>query len=401
MSSILSPIMDSTSWYYYWGGAGKPANYVGPNPLPAGILDSVTQAWCGAAFDYATNTMHSCVAGGHTDSWSNQCFSIQIPSGSWSITRAQTTFPPDQHVTGYTPVNFQDGLATAGTGFYTKPDTTVTPVIPLFSRDGIETGAQVFFDGAPCSRHIYGGTVWMANKSQVLLLAGGGYGGVGDLYCGWFNPATGTWTRKTNLPVNTGGTGAVGTYDSLRGLVYWISGLQSVGNIRKYDPNTDTHTKLGPNTAVLNSSIGGQHTVLCCDGNCDYVYAIAKGGWKAQGYSAAPDKAIARMRLGQATQQPWELVTVTGDVTGMYGDCPGFEYDPDKNAFVFWSAQDPGNISVLRLMDFMVHRVPVQGSPPATTYTNPGVWGRFRRYGTHSYALFTGSRQPISLITLG
>src|SRR5512146_2661 len=60
----------------------------------SGHIGNVT-SYSGAAFDYATKTMHIVVAGGHGDSWMNQCFAIQIPSGTWTMTKDQTPFPPD------------------------------------------------------------------------------------------------------------------------------------------------------------------------------------------------------------------------------------------------------------------------------------------------------------------
>jgi len=376
MSSVLATVADGTAWKPYYS-LGTP-----------GAVQSITGAWNGAAFDYATSTMHICCAGGHGDSWNNQCYAIQIPNGSWRRTADQTTWPPDQHIPGvYEPVNRSNGLPTTGNGYDETGSYPVTPKV----NNGI-----VYKDGKPCSRHIYGGSIWLPIQQRVMLMSGAVWPGGGfDFYCGWFDPASGLWERKANVPRGYGGI--CSSYDSTRNnVIYCVNGTQLVN---RYDPATDTHTKVGPTgNDPLSGGVGGPHLQVCCDGTGDYLYATVSGGWPQN--MSAYRNTIVRMRLGQSALQPWQPIPVQGDTTGMYGDCPGFEFDPDKNAFVFWAKEDPGNLSVLRLTDFSVYRVPIKGTPPSTKDTPAGVWGRFRRYAAHSYCLMSSPSAPVNLITL-
>src|SRR5438874_11615327 len=191
-----------------------------------------------------------------------------------------------------------------------------------------------------------------------------------------------------------GYSGIASSYDFVRNqVVYCVNGTQSVYS---YDPATDTHTKIGTsNTDPLSGGVGGPFIQVCCDGNADYLYAVVKNGWKGNAtLSASYDNAILRMQRGKTGLQAWQPIKVVGDTTGMYGVNPGFEYDPDKNAFVFWSFGDPTNLSILRLADFRIYRVPIKGTAPSTAETTAGVWGRFRRYDRHSYCLMTSASAP-------
>ena len=375
--AVVASVADGLAWKPYYS-IGTP-----------GAVGSIVSAWNGAAFDYATSTMHICCAGGHGDSWNNQCYAIQIPDGSWRRTADQTSWPPDAHIPGgYEPVNRANGLPTAGNGY---DESGTYPVSPMINK-GI-----VYKDGKPCSRHIYGGSIWLPVQQRVMLMSGslwptGGY----DWYCGWFDPSTGTWERKNNVPQGYGGI--CSAYDSLRNQVlYCINGTQSV---YRYDPATDTHTKIGPAGGdPLSGGVGGPYLQVCCDGTCDYLYATVLGGWP-QTLPVPYQNAMVRMPLGKTGLQSWQPVNVYGDTTGMFGKSPGFEYDQDRNAFVFWSVGDPANVSILGLADFHISRVAVNGSVPATADTATGVWGRFRRYGANSYCLLTSANAPVNLIKL-
>ena len=385
MSSVLATVVDGTAWKSYYA-IGTP-----------GAVSSMVSAWCGAAFDYATSTMHIVASGGHGDSWNNQCYALQVPSGSWVRTAEQTQFPPDRHLPGsYEPVewthrNDANPPLTAGTGYNAEmgPNYPTAPTLK---------GAIVYFDGKPCSRHTYGGTIWLPVQRRVMLMGGACFPvGSPDSYCGWFDPASGNWERKANLPT---ASGRISTYDSARNHVIWRS--INDNSVWNYDPATDTHVKIGPAASDPAGGIGGPYAQICCDSAGEYVYATVWNGWtnNAKLAPATYGSAILRMKLGQSTLQSWQPVKVFGDTTGMYGNCPGFEYDPDKNAFVFWAFEDPGNLSVLRLSDLRINRVPIKGVPPSTVDTQKGVWGRFRRYAAHSYCLMVSASAPVYLITL-
>lgn len=380
VGSPLAPFVDATSWHPYVG------------KVAATMISNITGAWNGAAFDYATGTMHLVGAGGHSDSWINQCFACDVSTGTWRVTGTQTPWPPDQHIPGYAPTENDGVTPTSGNGFEPNGTTPVTP----FVNKGI-----VYFDGKRSSRHNYGGTIWLPTQKQVLGLSGSSWNnGDGDLYCGWFDPVAGSWTRKGNLPTNYDGISSA--YDRVRDLVYWNQA--GTENIYAYNPATDTHTRIG--TAVgdkLNADYG-PYLQMCCDGPCDYVYATLRGGWLAKNPNLGPvyANAIVRMKLGQSTPQPWQPIVVNGDTTIMYGNCPGFEYDPDLNGFVFWTPEHPASLSVLDLSTFVINTYPIAGTAPTSTQLadcTTGTWGRFRRVSTGVYTVMVSANAPLYRIS--
>ena len=356
------------------------AQYAKSTPI---LQVDITATWNGAAFDYATGTMHVVVAGGHGDSYVNQCFAMKMPDGAWVETSPQTAFPPDQHVAGYAPTYDMAGTQpTAGNGYAADGVTAVTPWV---------NKAAVYFDGKPASRHVYAGTIWLPTQKQVLLISGCVWHvGAWDYYCGTFDPATGQWTRKGNLP--RGYTGIAASYDPVRDRVVWST--NGTAYVYSYDPAADVHKLIGPSPSSPLGADMGAYVTFCCAG--DYVWAVRKGGWGTlSGYA----NAICRLALGQSTIQNWEPVTMSGDVTAPFGINPGFEYDPERNAFVFWAVEDPGNVSILSLDTFAITKVALP-SAPSTTNTKSGVWGRFRRYAQNQYCLLYDANQPMLFITL-
>jgi len=380
VGSPLAPLVDATSWQAHVGGVASTR------------IADITNAWNGAAFDYATATMHLVGPGGHSDSWVNQCFACDVTTGTWRVTGTQTPWPPDQHVPGYAPTEIDGVTPTAGNGYESNGTTPVTP----FVNKGI-----VYFDGKRSSRHNYGGTVYLPTQKQVLGISGSSWNnGDGDLYCGWFDPVAGNWTRKGNLPGSYDGISSA--YDSVRHLVYWNrSGTEFV---TAYDPAADTHTRIGTTSPDRLNADYGPYLQMCCDGPCDYVYATLMGGWikKNPNLPAAYANAIIRMPLGKSTLQVWQPVTVTGDTSIMYANCPGFEYDPDLNAFVFWSPATPASLSILDLSTFAITTVPIAGTVPTTAQLADcahGTWGRFRRVSKGLYCVMVSANAPMYLIT--
>ena len=369
-TSKLSDVADGNAWK---------AHYTIGSP---GAVGSIVSAWNGAAFDYATSTMHICSAGGHGDSWNNQCYALPIPGGPWRVTKPQTVWPPDTHHDTYQPVNrYAQTIPTAGNGY---DQTGTYPVQPWVNN------AQMYTDGAPMSKHVYGALVWLPIQQRVMLHAGSDFpGGSSDNYCGWFNPVDGTWTRKANCPRSE--PGQCSDYDAVRNkVVYNVIGTEFV---YVYDPAADTHTKIGPiNTDPLSAGVGGPYCQAKVVG--DYFYLTTQ-----HGFTAYPNS-IVRMKLGQPLSplQRWEPVAFSGDSTAVFGNCPGMEYDPERNALVFWAVEDPGNVSILSLATFAVTKQPI--TAPVTTDTTRGVWGRFRRYAPNQYVLIVSSALSPSFITL-
>lgn len=380
VGSPLAPLVDATSWNQYTGKTG-----------PTSIRD-ITNAWNGASFDYAKGMMHLVGPGGHTDSWINQCFACDVKAGTWSVTGTQTPWPPDKHVAGYAPTYSDRTTLTNGNGYELDGKTPVTPWV---------NNAVVYFDGKPASRHTYGGRIWLPTQQRVLTLSGScWYSGSGDYYCGWFDPSSDTWTRKGNLPYYYDGISSA--YDSVRDVVYW--NRQGTEYVYAYNPVADTHTKVGSAVGDPLNADYGVNIQLCCDGPCSYVYATIMGGWlkKNPNLPAAYANAIVRMPLGKSTPQAWQPVAVTGDTTIMYGRSPGFEYDPDLNAFVFWSADYPASLSILDLTTFAISTVPIAGTAPTSTQiadSQAGIWGRFRRVSQGLYCVMISANAPMYLIT--
>lgn len=379
IGSPLAPLVDSTSWSAQYRSGTE-------------IIGDITNTWNGAAFDYATGTMHVVAAGGHGNSWINQSFARNSASGAWSKTAVQTAFPPDQHVSGYAPT-YWNGTMTNGNGYEADATTPVTPYV---------NGAAVYFDGKPASRHIYGGTVWLPTQQRVLLISGSQWHlGNGDNYCGWFDPVAGTWTRKGNTPVSY--TGISSAYDKVRDVVYWN---RQGTTVYKYDPATDVHTHIGTTSPDPLWADLGPNVQLCCDGTCTYLYATIMGGWKAKMPSlpAIYANAIVRMKLGQTGLQTWEPVAVTDDTSILYANDPGFEFDPDLNAFVLWSPATPAALSILDLTTFAITNVPIAGTAPTAAQLadcQHGTWGRFRRVSTGAYAVMVSANAPLYRITAG
>lgn len=384
VGSPLAPLVDATSWN---------AHYV---KVASTTIKNITQAWNGAAFDYATGTMHIVVPGGHTDSWLNQSFACDVSTGTWRVTDTQSAFPPDQHVAGYAPTYDDAGTQpTAGTGFLADGKTPVTPHV---------NHAIQYFDGKPASRHIYGGSCWLPTQQRVLLISGSNWqSGAADFFVGWFDPVAGKWTRKANAPLAYDGISSA--RDSVRDLVYWNrSGTQYV---YAYNPATDAHTLVGSHFTSpadpLDSDFGPQVSI-CCDGPCTYLYATIYKGWIARSPTlpAAYQNAIVRMKLGQSGLQTWQPVTVTGDTSILYSMSPGMEYDPERNALVFWSHQFPTSLGILDLTTFVMSTVPIAGTGPTATElsdTSSGVWGRFRRVAPNSYVLMASANAALYRIT--
>ena len=95
-------------------------------------------------------------------------------------------------------------------------------------------------------------------------------------------------------------------------------------------------------------------------------------------------------------------MAVTGDTSIMYSMSPGMEYDPDLNAFVFWSWQFPASLSILDLSTFAITTVPIAGTAPTATQvadSSAGVWGRFRRVSKGVYCVMVSANAPMYLIT--
>lgn len=372
--------------------AGLPFRGTAPNT--ASDIASEIGAWCGAAFDYANQRMFFTAGGGHGDGYANQVIDLVAEQG-FSLLRDQTPFPPDQPTPGYAPLNVQSPfLPTRGDGFYIPAGaTSAVQVVPMIGK------ASIYFDGAPASRHTYGGECWLPTQQCVLLMSGSvwGAGGGYDSFVGWFDPVTRQWTRKADHPHPM--SGLVSSYDALHDKVIYLS--NGTAYWMQYDPATDTHKRLDNNAAPWTSGIGGPFMQVCCapDG---YAYAVVKsgfGGTPSQQAVGATPNSILRLKLGQSTAQPVQVVQTTGDPTIMNSASPGMEYDPERNALVFFDARTPGAVAILNLSTFALTTqaiTPVAGSASSTN----GVWGKFRRYAPNKYVMVADAGTAPSLITL-
>jgi hypothetical protein len=304
----------------------------------------------------------------------------------------QTTFPPDERINGYTAVD-RYGVTLPGTGYESGGTSPVQPYVGGLFNSGYGPGVVTYKDGKPCSRHIYGGAIWLPAQQRVLLMSGSCWPrGEGDVYAGWLDPVTGLWERKTNI--HRGYGGIVTAYDALRDRVVWAWGGLS---LYSYDPALDKHTIIPRQSQSELGGIATPFAQIAIDPVGDYVYAIHKGGWGNNRPTYVGH--ILRMKLGMSTAQPWEKVPVSGDLRVVQGISPGFEYDEDRQAFVLWGVEDPGAVHVLSLTTFTVERIPLPVTPTIVDTTS-GVWGRFRRYAPNKYALLVSARQPLHPIDL-
>jgi hypothetical protein len=420
--TVLAPVVDSTSWDGPTASNGSYASHLASwTPPGTGPLAGITWAWNGAAFDYVRGRMHIVCSGGHNDSWNNQSYAIQLPNGAWTQNSQQTPWPPDQHVTGYAPT-YQDGTTpTLGTGY----EVDGSPVTPFVGGRPVNDGVAIYWDGRPASRHVNGGTVWLPDQQVVLLLGGSPwYFGTPDRYVGWFFPDTGVWTRVNNIPhtVNPH-MGIDAVYDDTRGVVFWQN--DGGASVMMYDPQTDTHTKIGPTISdpiAANITGGNGRMGITADGQWLYLvygndnqsdpanigYNNPLGGFvnRQPGLDPSYNNAILRMRLtgNWSVKEDWQPMQMTGDTTGaIWGYMPGMEYDPDTNSFVFWAVNDPNYLSILSLDSFFCRRVLIaNGTAPTIAQLHDsafGIWGRFRRYAPNSYYLMVSPSIPLFNIT--
>jgi len=89
----------------------------------------------------------------------------------------------------------------------------------------------------------------------------------------------------------------------------------------------------------------------------------------------------------------------SGDARALKGQALSFDYDPERHAFVFWNANDPGALTILPTATLTAQRIAMPITPPVDQ-TDHGVWGRFRRYAPHQYCLMAGMSYPLVLFTL-
>jgi hypothetical protein len=266
----------------------------------------------------------------------------------------------------------------------------------------LNTGQGIYYNSDPVSRHTYQSPVWLPTQQRVMIMGGACWSsGNPDNYVGWFDPVAGTWTSKAAAP-HYGVFFSV--YDNTRDVVWYTT--WPLNYVYKYTPASDTHTLYASDPVLIQTQ--ATYVSIAMTGDGHYLYATHWNGFRSRyGWPNAPstwDNAVARLDLTQPLgTQTWQPIKVSGDTTGLFGQPPGFEWDPDKNAFVLWTADDPANMSVLRIADHHIYRVPIKGTGPTSvdvTATSFGVWGRFRRYGAHQYCLMASASSPIYLITL-
>lgn len=313
-----------------------------PDPGYFGSKENVTGAWNGGAYDPASGSFYLPIAGGHHDWYPNNVYRFR--SGAWARI-SEMTLPT-----------------------------------PGYNAAGVPNTFSVYADGKPCARHTYDGVMWLPTQRRIWVASGARWAdGTADLFSGWYDPATDTWTRKSDLPVY----GDLGTaWDAPTGRVLWA---KDTTTIYRYDPVTDTHTIVAPNLA------GSALCQLAYDWDRQRCLIFDVFGHVVS-WTPIP---------GAGPSQP---VTWTGDTRFLAGAYFGLAYEPTLSAIVVYSPSDPGAVALLHTASpsfVAAERLPLSGPVPVWgNAAGNGCFNRFQRTGPLTYMLVATIDEPVYTITI-
>jgi hypothetical protein len=191
------------------------------------------------------------------------------------------------------------------------------PSPPNTGGDCVET----LSDGAPNSRHTYGGLAYIAHADQMFAFSG-------SLACGggYFSDATWTldfasmsWTQRDDGP--TAVPGATSDYDPVTKKVY----LHDLDELWSYDVDSDSYQLLESNN--------GEET----DYHMTGVFDPGRKLWIMFGGGQVRVHAIGNGSAGP--MQIWDSQT-TGCGPLQNADYPGLAYYPNEKVIVGWAGND-------------------------------------------------------------
>ncbi|HUT33488.1 MAG TPA: alpha/beta hydrolase [Planctomycetota bacterium] len=273
---------------------------------------SVVMAWCGAAFDTKRDRL-VIWGGGHADYHGNELYAFDVQKMAWE--RLTDPFP--------TPVKDQ----------------------------------EVNADGAPNSRHTYGGLAYIAHADRFSGL-GGSLAGVGFAKCDrtWtYDFDAKKWEDRQPGGTLPGGGFCLGcAYDPVSKKLFF--GSEHKG-LFAYDYDENTWAKLdGQPVDGLGFAVDTKRKLLVGVGRGRLVlYDIGQNNFKQQNLK----------------------IPGGGDVIHT-GNAAGLDYDPVADRMVGWASWAPDKIYALDLDAKKWEVKQADGGPKVTAFARNGVFGRWR-----------------------
>jgi len=208
-------------------------NYPGaPEWNGDGDQSNIVAAWCGAAYDDATDTMWIGVSGGHRDYGGNEVYRCRFaaPAPVWEMVR-----PPSGAIGNL-----------------------------LTTNDGQEASG-VYSDGRPRSVHTYNKWAYARGVGPVLGIHGNTYysSTAGRSWSVFIDPTTGeAQFTAQHPPASSTGTGSATAYDPLRHAL-WIAPSNNTTGIYRYTIPTSGGAHTGAAASLIASTPSRELTSLC------------------------------------------------------------------------------------------------------------------------------------------
>jgi len=291
-------------------------------PLPFGRVESIVDAWNGAAWNELGQELRMLYSGGHADYPGNQDIGFNVDDLEWVVHRG----PSD----------------TAGVDY--------------------STAIEIMPDGHPNSRHTYNGTVYIPLINGFAMIGGSLAGNAGSVSGAHYRvESDGTanllYTRKmSQLGVNA-------VYDSVTDAVYY----QHTGHLYKWNYNTGERSEL---TNYKLGATGSYRIGVAIDESRRQVLTIGtKTGWPVASYY------VYQYKIDE-TDPHSVRVTVTKDTNlEDLSRCvgAGLVFSPELDKFIGWCG---GN--ELYLIDPSTFATTKQSTTGVAPIKTPnGVFGRF------------------------
>ena len=319
-------------------------NYPGSPEWGEGVVGSIS-AWCGAAYDRATDTLWLPLQGGHQDGAGNQPYKIRVSVDTPSFVMLR------------------------------KPSGAIGNL--LTTNDGQEASG-VYADGRPRAVHSYNKPIYAPGTGPMLAIQGsscawGANGGTGKPIV--INEVSGEATFKAENPfaaLAAGGDTGGGCYDPLRNCVWWLP-PRNGSAMTKYDIASNTWSEVG-------AGVASSSAALCYLPDDDCILVVGTLG--ANGFA-----------VFDCATGTWHYPSITGVFVGginlsvyTYGAVSP-TWVPGLSAAAMWdNSSNTASINIMtkpanpRSGVWVVSQLPVSGlnvvAPSARTPN--GTYGRFQ-----------------------